>query len=277
MTMNNIVAGSLRIANYWYWARKKKWRLAILPAVALVLVALAVGASRAGRTSVEFSGLDWYRSSYAFYALVVVPILSVVSGVNILRDEIEAKTLAYLWTRPCGRLLPTFVKAGVAYCWITASALLGLALLFLGDLTLASSDVPNFGAVMAQAMVLVWDGSAIAAAISAYLAIGFLCSSLFRRALEKSMAYVLLVDFLSAWLPGSLKFLSVKVLLLSLSSSGVAKADRNSFSRLFESFESLPAAQAMATLLVISLLCYLLAGIAIWRREFGRERAPSAS
>jgi len=121
----------------------------------------------------------------------VIPLSALLLGVSILGDELEGRTITYVWTRPVGRgwlYLGRYLGTGVAY-----------SLLFVTTMALAL----HLRTPAEQlAGVSMWRPIGIGvAAFFVYLSVFALLRTLLKRALVVGMFYTLVMEFVVAWMP----------------------------------------------------------------------------
>ncbi|MHC4954256.1 MAG: ABC transporter permease [Planctomycetota bacterium] len=115
---------------------------------------------------------------------LVVPFSALLLGVAVLGDEIEGRTITYLFTRPVGRGLLYFgrlVGAGIAYSLLLACTLGAALHIFPID------GVPEGASLWRP----VWVG---VAGFWVYLSVFACIRTLLKRALVAGMFYVLIVE-----------------------------------------------------------------------------------
>jgi len=206
--------------------------LALLPVLILTGTTLLLGAGREGSTSL--TGLKVY---HFVLAMVVVPVLALVTAPAGVAEDLEQRTLPLYLVRPCpatalplARGLPWFLWGAL---WLTL-ATGGLGLLGLGDL-------------LAKV-------TALAAAFWAELAFVTLMILVFRRGIVWSALVLLLWDPLVQFLPGNLQRLTFIHHVQSLSGSRATGVGA----------QNLLAQEQITTHPAVSLLVLLLAGAVCW-------------
>jgi hypothetical protein len=208
----NLLAAAWKLGNYQVWNRKRRWStlgLLLFPAILVGGVALF---DIVGKRMGDHSRPEFYQG-FVTVALrtILLPIVAIFWGSAVLADEIEGKTLVYLWTRPRHRGLLLLNKLLATWVWLAALAFCAVLFAYVYAYNEESS-----GGLASNLPVLLWDWRALALGAIAYSAIGFLLSFLFR----KPLTYGLLIAY--AWEvvpqvgPGFLRRLSVRQHVLTL-------------------------------------------------------------
>lgn len=143
---------------------------------------------------------------------IVIPFSAFYWGSSLLTDEIDNKTLVYLWTRPNSRQSIVIFKF---LCIIPF-------IILLTTLSLITAYLSSFGGigietVFSELGYVLWDSRALILAGIVYAALGSLVSSLFKKPLAWGLFYIFFWDPVVSALPGSLKLLSVRYYTLNLS------------------------------------------------------------
>lgn len=268
-----MILALLKIGWYSAWRSRKSGSPLLLPALALVFVAIVWAVNFSSRIHPREPALEIYRNWSAMFLSFIVPLLCVFSGVGILREEVEGKTLVFLWTRPCGRVWPLFAK------WLVANVVFGILsgiaviILYVGIMLargVRDDLLTNFA-------VVGWDSAALAVGSSIYLALGLLFSMFGKRAMTLAASYVIFVDFLAALLPGELRKLSMKIITLSLSASGATLEGQRNPLHLIQHQELVSLNEALATAGLLLAVLWLIIFVLLKTIEVGSERAAGAS
>ena len=147
---------------------------------------------------------------WTFYLRFTVPVLGVFYGTALIADEVEDRTVTYLFTRPVAR---GAVLAGkyLAYLVCTAVVVLPSVTLvyFLVVPLLGGSVGRNFPALLV-------DLALIGAGLAVYGAVFALVGAWFRRPLLTGLVFVFGWEPLVVLLPGYMKNLSVAYYLQGL-------------------------------------------------------------
>lgn len=251
------------------WSRRTVFMALVVGVPVIIAIALRalfeLGAPvmRAGRApiggDVVFGLMMW-----GFFIRFAAPVLAVFYGTSLIADEIDDKTITYLFTRPIPRSAVLLGKYA-AYVLCTIAVVLPavvLVWLMIG---------PINGRLASSFVGLVKDLGILAAGLIAYGAVFAAAGALLKRPLVFGLAFVFGWETIALALPGFLKRLTVAFYLQSLvpqampadSSLGVLQA-------LFHDAISVPA--SLGGLAAITVACLWLAGRAVSRREYVLEQ-----
>ena len=194
--------------------------------IAVLLRALAslpvfeAGAGRIDGRPVSLDGPDLFGLMiWTFYLRFTVPVLGVFYGTALIADEVEDKTITYLFTRPAAR---SAVLAGkyLSYLVCTAVVVLPSVMLvyFLVVPLLGGSIGRNF-------LVLLIDLGLIGAGLAVYGAVFALVGVWFRRPLLTGLVFVFGWEPVVVVLPGYMKHLSVAYYLQGLAPHAMPQGD----------------------------------------------------
>jgi ABC-type transport system involved in multi-copper enzyme maturation permease subunit len=195
------------------------------------------------------------------YAAMVIPFLGIFWGTSLLGDDLQGKTLVYLWTRPVGRMRLLLTRFFVLALWIVlfvvASVLTNYAVFY---------SAFGVDAIKRNLLVTVWDGRALVLGALCYVGLGFLLSTLIRKALITGLVYVYVVDNLMWFLPGFLKQLSIRHYMYVLSSHPSQGKPAGMLEFLAE--HDTTETQALITLLVVPVVLAVLGAFVARNREY---------
>ncbi|MGC8741044.1 MAG: hypothetical protein ACP5UB_06255 [Candidatus Sumerlaeaceae bacterium] len=268
-----MVSALVKIGWYSVWRSRKSGSPLFFPLLAIAFVAIVWALRFSRHAQSPAQAVEIYRTWSAVFLSFIVPLVSVSFGVGILREQVESKTLVYLWTRPTGRVLPLFIKWLVAAVVFSFFASLAAAILYMG-IMLAHSDPKE---LVASALMLGWDSAALTVGAVVYLLLGLVFSLFGKRGMTLAISYVVLVDFLAALLPGELRKISMKIITLSLSSSGTALSRHRGSLDLLQQQELVSVSEALFTALVVIVLCWITIFALMQIVEIGAERAAGAT
>jgi len=241
-------------------------RRSLLMAVLLglpVLFALLYRVSLAAKLPASLAPVDLYGSIVAlFYVRNAVPLAALFYATALIADEVEGKTITYLFTRPITRA-SILVGKFAAYLAATLSlALPALALSFLLITTARGLD-----GLRAALHHLPRDMGVVALAFLAYGALFALLGVLLRRPMIPGLLFLFVWEML-ANLPGHLPRFTVSAWLRSLV---LHRPAEEGLAALF-SPASFPAATSLAVLVGITGACVALAAAVFARREYVLEQ-----
>ncbi len=174
-----------------------------------VLEVMGVGEMRMGRTQVSgatvFGGMIWF-----LYLRFIVPVLGVFYGTALVADEVEDKTITYLFVRPIPRAA---VLAGkyLAYLVTTVCVVLpSVVLLYLLVVPLGNGSLAAAFPDLLKDLVLLGIGLAAYGAIFAFI------GAQFKHPLVAGLVFAFGWEQLALILPGYLRWTTVAFYLQAL-------------------------------------------------------------
>ena len=176
-------------------------RLAIVNGTAV----LTINGSRIGSQAIFETAVS------VLYLRFIVPALGVFYGTSLIADEVEEKTITYLFTRPISRGAIVLGKYLAYLVGVAAVVLPSVALVFLIMVPFANMGI-LFGKVLA-------DLGIIALGLAAYGAVFLLAGVTFKRPLVGGLVFVFGWEPLALVLPGYLRHLTIAYYLQPASSS----------------------------------------------------------
>ncbi len=264
----SILAGTGRVFELSFgqmlWSRRTLFMaILVLGPVFLALVALAVQASGTAPLRVNgtrVAGVDAFGLMiWVVFLRFIVPVLGVFYGTALLADEVEDRTLTYLFTRPIRR----------------GAVLLGKYLAYLlctGAVVLPSVVIVYFLLVPLRAVPgtfgwFVTDLALLAAGLAVYGGLFALVGAVLKRPLVIGLVWIFGWEQLALALPGYLKRFTVAFHLQSLvphtmPSGGVVSLLRS----VFNDASSAPASAFWLALILAGAL--VLAVRAVESREY---------
>lgn len=199
------------------------------------------------------------------YIRFIVPVLGVFYGTSLIADEVEDKTITYLFTRPIRR---GAVLAGKYLAYLVCTTLLILPSVLLVYFLV----VPIGGGSIGQEFPsLVVDLSMLATGLAAYGAVFALAGARLKRPLIVGLVFVFGWEPGVLLFPGYLKRATVAYYLQSLVPQ--AMPDDSAASLLLSAFREIPpAGVGLAALAVIIGGALWLAARTVERREYLLEQ-----
>ena len=184
------------------------------------LAAFGEGTAEIGGRPVSLDGPDVFGLMiWTFYLRFTVPVLGVFYGTALIADEVEDRTITYLFTRPVSR---GAVLAGryLAYLVCTTVVVLPSVMLvyFLVVPLLGGSIGRNFPALLV-------DLGLIGAGLAVYGAVFALIGAWFRRPLLTGLVFIFGWEPVVVVLPGYMKHLSVAYYLQGLAPHAMPQGD----------------------------------------------------
>jgi ABC-2 type transport system permease protein len=231
--------------------------------VAVLLCALPVGMSTLIATVSRFEGpppigllhgVVWHLT-----VQILTPLVALIFGSAVIAEEIEDRTITYLFTRPIQRqaillgrwlaaLVPMLVALGLSS---------GIVLRLLGGL---GSEETGHGDWMPEgfrwrAMVVVLSGAAV------YSALFAAAGALFKRPILIGLAYTFVYELILGNLPGSNQKATVQYYLKSFLLAG----DVQALKRFEESIAIVPLAEPAAAARMLALILVGALALGAWR------------
>jgi ABC-2 type transport system permease protein len=203
---------------------------------------------------------------WLLYIRFIVPVLGVFYGTALIADEVEDKTITYLFTRPIPR---SAVLAGKYLAYLLCTVLLVLPSVVLDYFIIVPmGDGPGIGA---NFPALLEDLGMLAAGLAAYGALFGLVGARVKRPLVAGLVFAF------GWEPGVLIFPGyVRRLTVAYYLQGLvphAMPDESSVSALLQLFSEPPTVVVSLTALVIITVASLwLAGRTVETREYVLEQ-----
>lgn len=258
----NLLAAAWKLSLYQVWNRKRRWSTLALLALPLVIIAGVAAFQVAVPRAVESSGAEFYQD-FVTVALgtVLVPFLAVFWGSAVVADEIEGKTLVYLWTRPLHRGVLLLLKLLGTWAWLALATLLAVAPAYV-----FAYRSPQTGGLANNLPTLLWDWRALVLGGITYSSIGFLLSFIFRKPLVFGLLIAYAWEIVPAFAPGFLRRLSVRQHVMALVTHKVQETGE--FARRFVKPEIISEGDAIMALAGICVVCLAVGVFLATQREF---------
>jgi len=187
------------------WAHRTA--LLALAAGAPVLLALVTRLTLSGSAVVQINGRQigsetvFSTAITLLYLRFIVPAIGVFYGTSLIADEVEDKTITYLFIRPIPRGAIVLGKY-LAYVLCVTSVVLPSAAVVFMVMVPFQDMAPLFGS-------FVRDLGVLALGLAAYGAVFLWAGALFRRPLVGGLLFVFGWEQLAAVLPGYLRRLTI--------------------------------------------------------------------
>ena len=183
--------------------------IAVLTRLALVNggAVLTVNGNRIGTQAIFETAVS------VLYLRFIVPALGVFYGTSLIADEVEEKTITYLFTRPIARGSIVLGKYLAYLLCVVAVVLPSLVLVFL-----IMVPFSNMGTLFGK---LISDLGMLALGLAAYGALFLWAGVAFKRPLVGGLLFVFGWEPLALVLPGYLRYLTIAY-YLQAGASGVA-------------------------------------------------------
>lgn len=202
---------------------------------------------------------------WLLYVRFIVPILGVFYGTSLIADEVEDRTLTYLFTRPVRR---GAVLVGKYLAYLACTVLLILPSVVLVFLLIVPVGGGSIGASFPS---LLWDLGLLAAGLAAYGAVFALVGARLKRPLVAGLVFALGWEPGVLLFPGYLKRLTVAYYLQGLVPH--AMPQDSSMNVLLQLFAEVPGvATSLAALALMSAASLWVASRTVESREYVLEQ-----
>ena len=201
---------------------------------------------------------------WVLYLRFIIPVLGVFYGTSLIADEVEDKTITYLFTRPLRRGAVLLGKY-LAYLACTTLVVLPSVMIVYFMLVPFSDVARSFPA-------LVTDLGLMAVGIAAYGALFTLVGAWMKRPLVVGLVYIFGWEQFAMLMPGYLRRFTIAYYLQALVPHAMP-ADESVTSLLQSVFaENLPAPLSLLVLVAITVVSLFLAMRVIERKEYVLEQ-----
>ena len=186
-------------AGLWTLTWRSRFTLRQVPLLALTvlflptLAYLAVSHSHGAR-------MEFFARFVSFYLFMALPLYCLAVLGDLIRDELQSNTLAFLITRPVTRARLVFLKFLCAWIWVECVALASGSLLLLAGRIAGAEDAFSAAPIILGAQFL---------AVLAYGALSALLGLLHRRYLVVGAIYGLVVEVGIGQIPTNVNTLSI--------------------------------------------------------------------
>ena len=195
----------------------------------------------------------------------IVPVLGVFYGTSLIADEVDDKTITYLFTRPIPR---SAVLLGKYFAYLTCTVLLVLPSVMIVFFLLVPIGGGSIGAAFPSLLI---DFGMLAVGLAAYGAVFALVGTRLKRPLIVGLVFAFGWEPAVLLFPGYLKRLTVAYYLQALVTHEMPQD--SAVSMLLQVFRETPSAPiSLLALAVIVALALWSAGRAVERREYVLEQ-----
>jgi ABC-type transport system involved in multi-copper enzyme maturation permease subunit len=251
------------------WSRRTVFMALVvgLPVLIALVVRLLVevGAPLPRVDRMEITGpMIFGLMIWAFFVRFSVPVLAVFYGTSLIADEVEDRTITYLFTRPIPREA-VLVGKYLAYLVCTAFVVLpAVVVVWLLIVPIGGRLADSFGDLTKDLALLVLG-------LAVYGAVFALVGARFKRPLLAGLFFIFGWEVLVMALPGSFRLLTVAHYLHGLVPH--AMPGDSALSLLQTLFREVPSlSQSLVMLAVIEVACLVLAARSVARREYVLEQ-----
>ena len=266
----DVVTAALRIFDLslgqMLWSRRSVFLGLLLGGPVILAIALRIvsdlytsgfrvnGAMAGGATI--FGMIIWL-----LYIRFIIPILGVFYGTSLIADEVEDKTITYLFTRPIPR---STVLLGKYLAYLVCTVLLVLPSVVLVFFLIVPIGDGSIGAAFPS---LVKDLGMVAVGLAAYGAVFALVGTRLKRPLVAGLVFAFGWEPAVLFFPGYLKRLTVAYYMQALVTHEMPQD--SAVSLLLQVFHEVPGVLvSLLSLAVIVGLTLWQAGVAVERREY---------
>jgi ABC-2 type transport system permease protein len=265
-----LVSSALRIFDLslgeMLWSRRSVFLGVLLGGPVVMALGLrAVWVMRAGVMQVNgapisgtviFGGMIW-----GLFINIIVPLLGVFYGTSLIADEVEDKTITYLFTRPIPRRAVLIGKYLAYLACTTLLVLPSVMLMFFLVIPIGSSSIAE------GFPLLLTDLAMLAIGLAAYGAVFALVGARMKRPLIVGLVYAFGWEPAVLLFPGYLKRLTVAYYLQALVRHEMPQDSAASL--LFRALREVPSVTtSLIGLAAIVGVTLWLAGLAVERREY---------
>jgi ABC-type transport system involved in multi-copper enzyme maturation permease subunit len=226
------------------------------------LPALRVNGARVSG-AVMFGLMIW-----ALYVWVIVPVLGVFYGTSLMADEIEDKTLTYLFTRPIPR---GAVLVGKYLAYLACTGLIVLPSVMVVYFLVMPLGGGGIGAIARGFPDLLKDLGLLGLGLAVYGAVFAFIGAQLKRPLLTGLFFIVGWEYVVLALPGYLKRFTVAYYLQALVPHAMPQDSAMSLLQSFFKETTSPIGSAVA-LIVILVVFLALAARAVERREYILEQ-----
>ncbi|HEY2153033.1 MAG TPA: ABC transporter permease [Vicinamibacterales bacterium] len=270
----SLAASSLRVFDLslgqMLWSRRSVFLAVLLGGPVMLAVVLRIVSSMVSSgfrvNGAEAAGASIFGMMiWLLYIRFIVPVLGVFYGTALIADEVEDKTITYLFTRPVPRSAVLF---GKYFAYLACTVLLVLPSVMLVFFLV----VPTGGSGIAEAFpALLADLVMLAIGLAAYGAVFALVGARMKRPLIAGLVFAFGWEPLVMLFPGYLRRFTVAYYLQGLVTHQMPQD--SAASMLFQIFREVPSVMtSLVSLAVIIVLTLWLAGRAVTDREYVLEQ-----
>ena len=251
------------------WSRRSVFLGVLLGGPVVMALAIRVLSSRLGPLQVNGSGVSgatiFGLMIWLLYIRFIIPVLGVFYGTALIADEVDDKTITYLFTRPIPR---GAVLIGKYLAYLASTVLLVLPSVMLVFFLV----VPTGGGNIAQAFPsLVSDFVMLTTGLVAYGAVFAFVGARLKRPLVTGLVFAFGWEPAVLLFPGYLKRLTVAYYLQALVTHEMPQD--SPVSALLQVFREVPSvATSLLSLVVIVGLALWAAARAVETREYVLEQ-----
>jgi ABC-2 type transport system permease protein len=202
---------------------------------------------------------------WLLYIRFIVPVLGVFYGTSLIADEVEDKTITYLFTRPIPRRA---VLLGKYFAYLVCTVLLVLPSVMLVFFLIVPTGGGSIGAAFPS---LLADFGMLVVGLAAYGAVFALVGTQLKRPLVVGLVFAFGWEPAVLLFPGYLKRLTIAYYMQALVTHDMPQD--SPVSMLLQMFHEVPSvAVSLLTLGVVVAIALWLSGRAVEQREYVLEQ-----
>jgi len=268
-----VMSSALRVFDLSFgqmlWSRRSVFLGLLVGAPVVIAVVVRMIAATSGLPVINGAGLNgptlFGLLIWLLFVRFVVPVLGVYYGTSLIADEVDDKTITYLFTRPIQR---SAVLLGKYLAYLVCTTLLVLPSVMLVYFLI----VPTGGGSIAQAFPsLVADLGMLVVGLAAYGAVFALVGTRLKRPLVVGLVFAFGWEPAVLMFPGYLKRLTVAYYMQALVKHEMPQD--SAVSMLLQVFHEVPSVWvSLVCLGVIVAVTLWLAGRAVEQREYVLEQ-----
>jgi ABC-type transport system involved in multi-copper enzyme maturation permease subunit len=273
VTKPGVLASAVRVFDLSFgqmlWSRRSVFLALLVGAPTAIAFAVRLVAMTRGLPVINGAGLGgptlFGILIWMLFVRFIVPVLGVFYGTSLIADEVDDKTITYLFTRPVPRAA---VLIGKYFSYLAC-----VVLLVLPSVIVVYFLVVPIGGQVGQAFpALVADLGMLAIGLAAYGAVFAFVGAQLKRPLIVGLVFAFGWESTVLLIPGYLKRLSVAYYLQALVPHAMPQ-DSSAISALLQVFQEFPSvATSLICLTGITVGALWLAGRAVEMREYVLEQ-----
>jgi len=252
------------------WSRRSVFLALLLGGPVFLAIALRV-VDMLHRSGFQVNGAQIGGSAifgmmiWLLFIRFIVPVLGVFYGTSLIADEVDDKTITYLFTRPIPR---SAVLLGKYFAYLTCTILLVLPSVMIVFFLLVPIGGGSIGAAFPSLLI---DFGMLAVGLAAYGAVFALVGTRLKRPLIVGLVFAFGWEPAVLLFPGYLKRLTVAYYLQALVTHEMPQD--SAVSLLMQVFREVPSVlTSLASLAVIVGIALWFAGQAVEHREYVLEQ-----
>jgi ABC-2 type transport system permease protein len=273
VTKPGVLSSAIRVFDFSFgqmlWSRRSVFLALLVGAPMAIAVAVRLVAATRGLPVINGAGLSgptlFGILIWLLFVRFIVPVLGVFYGTSLIADEVDDKTITYLFTRPVPR---SAVLLGKYFSYLAC-----VVLLVLPSVVVVYFLIVPIGGTIGEAFPsLLADLGMLLAGLASYGALFAFVGAQLKRPLIVGLVFAFGWESTVLLIPGYLKRLSVAYYLQALVPHAMPQ-DSSAISALLQAFQELPTVTtSLICLTVITVATLWLAGRVVETREYVLEQ-----